>query len=387
MPVIASKSTAPSVEPNLSPNLDLRGLPQPNPSSGLDAYNLERELCLAGSSEKRKNYEKYISSRRRGAKLDYLPIKLDIENASRCNFRCTMCTVSDLEKGARADDLPLVEFQKIINEQYGLVEIKLQGLGEPTMQGDDFFEMIRYARAKHIWVRTTTNASLLHLKDNYRKLVDCGPNEIQISIDGADKEVFEKIRRGAHFETIKKNVRLINDYCLDRNVRITKMWTVVQQNNRHQLFDFVDFAHDHGFRDQAFAFSLTDWGSQEWRDRNNTVTVEDTLTPEIAYQLIEKGEKLGVRVSFWNTTTKYGVDDHKNLCPWPFERAAITSDLRTVPCCTIGNPDHYEIGRDTGKGFGELWSSEEYETFRQNHLDGNIPPVCRGCYHLPENEK
>ena len=48
------------------------------------------------------------------------------------------------------------------------------------MQGDVFFEMIQYARARQIWVRTTTNASLLHAKDNYRKLVDSGVNEIQI---------------------------------------------------------------------------------------------------------------------------------------------------------------------------------------------------------------
>jgi hypothetical protein len=29
------------------------------------------------------------------ALVDYYPIKLDIENVSRCNFRCTMCAVSD----------------------------------------------------------------------------------------------------------------------------------------------------------------------------------------------------------------------------------------------------------------------------------------------------
>ena len=59
------------------------------------------------------------------------------------------------------------------------------------MQRDDYFAMIRYARDKHIWVRTTTNASLLHLKDNYRKMIDADVNELQISVDGASKRVYE----------------------------------------------------------------------------------------------------------------------------------------------------------------------------------------------------
>jgi MoaA/NifB/PqqE/SkfB family radical SAM enzyme len=59
--------------------------------------------------------------------------------------------------------------------------------------------MTRYAREKHIWVRTTTNASLLHLKDNYRKMIDADVNELQISVDGASKQVYEGIRCGANY--------------------------------------------------------------------------------------------------------------------------------------------------------------------------------------------
>ena len=77
----------------------------------------------------------------------------------------------------------LHEFQSLIDEQTGLVEIKLNGLGEALMQGDDYFEMIRYARARRIWVRMTTNASLLHVDGNYRKLIDSGVNEIDISVE------------------------------------------------------------------------------------------------------------------------------------------------------------------------------------------------------------
>src|SRR5256885_12574651 len=153
-----------------------------------------------------------------------------------------MCKVSDWDRGKRAVALPLESFKSLLDQQYGVIEIKLQGMGEPLMQGDPYFAMLHHAREREIWVRTTTNASLLHLRDNYRRLIDADPNEVQISIDGADQATFESIRRGAVFERVVANCRLINGYCRRAGVERTKMWVVVQQANRHQLPAFVEFA-------------------------------------------------------------------------------------------------------------------------------------------------
>jgi MoaA/NifB/PqqE/SkfB family radical SAM enzyme len=96
------------------------------------------------------------------------------------------------------------------------------------------------------WVRTRTNASLLHLRDNYRKLIDCGANEAQISIDGADKSSYEAIRRQALFERLVANCRLLNDECARHGIQMTKMWVVLQQRNRHLLVAVVDLAEQLG---------------------------------------------------------------------------------------------------------------------------------------------
>ena len=74
-------------------------LPKPIPAGGIDRYNEERELCLSLNNKKKENYDRYLVSKEgRNSVLDYLPIKLDIENVSRCNFRCQMCQVSGWEK-------------------------------------------------------------------------------------------------------------------------------------------------------------------------------------------------------------------------------------------------------------------------------------------------
>jgi MoaA/NifB/PqqE/SkfB family radical SAM enzyme len=357
-------------------------LPPADPAAGTEAYLRERELAIARSPECRANYERYLAFMRRGAEIDHLPIKLDIENVSRCNFRCTMCTVSDWHKGQRADDLPLEAFKRLIDEQIGLVEIKLQGLGEPTMQRDDYFAMIRYARAKHIWVRTTTNASLLHLNNNYRKLIDSDVNEVQISIDGATREAFESIRRGSVFKRVAENCKLINGYSRDRGVVRTKMWTVVQRGNWRQLEELVDFAAELGFTNQVFSLDVSDWGTERWRELNASVDVEHELDYDRLVALVRRGEDRGVRVRFWVVTQRFDASSPDKVCGWPFERAFVSSDLRVVPCCIISNPDTHQIGPPISaeRSFTEIWFGEDYREFRKAHLEGRIPKACEGCY-------
>jgi hypothetical protein len=102
-------------------------LPRPIPAAGEAAYAAEREDRFAFDPRTLENWQRYKKGR--VADVDYLPVKLDIENVSRCNFACTMCAVSKWEKGKRANDLPLECFKRLIDEQYGLVEIKLNGIG------------------------------------------------------------------------------------------------------------------------------------------------------------------------------------------------------------------------------------------------------------------
>lgn len=353
------------------------GLPQPEPSLGTWAYELERRLALASSPRKLENYNRYLHSKRR-SQIDYFPIKLDVENVSRCNYRCIMCQASDWPKGGRAADMPFEDFKRIIDEQYGLVEIKIQGMGEPLMQGAPFFEMIQYARSQHIWVRIITNASLLHLNENYKKLTDSDVNEIQISIDGAKKETFESIRRGSKFERVVENCKLINSYASSKNTYPTKMWVVVQKSNESELNDLVELAHDLGFRSLVFSLEIQDWGQDRWHEITDGLSARNQMTQEIAKNLISQGDRHGLKVSFWTVATKYSTSDVEKLCPWPFERAYVSSDMRIVPCCMIANPEVSDLG--DARNFTRDWKGEAYKEFRQAHLEGNIPKVCQGCY-------
>jgi pyrroloquinoline quinone biosynthesis protein E len=255
----------------------------------------------------------------------------------------------------------------------------LQGIGEPTLQRDDLYEMIKYARASHIWVRTTTNASLLHLNDNYKKLIDADTNEVQISIDGADAETFEAIRRGGVFKQVAANCKLINDYQKAKGVCRTKMWTVVQRGNVHQLEALVDLAAELGFASHVMAFNVNDWGLEGWKERKERLSARDLIGLERMLALVDRGTAQGVAVQYWDTIDTYGTETPEKLCPWPFERAYFSSDKRIVPCCFIANPDTYEFD-GSAEGLSRVWNGEAYAEFRQAHLDGRIPQICKACY-------
>lgn len=347
------------------------GLPRPEPAAGLEAYSAELKLRLAYSERTRANWERYKAAKRT-ARPDYLPIRLDVENVSRCNFACTMCAVSKWPKGRRAPDMSLDCFKRLIDAQYGVVEVKLNGLGEPLM-GRHYFDMIRFARWRHIWVRMTTNASLLHVNGNYRELVDSGVNDIDISIDGADKATFESIRIQSDFDQVVANCATLNAYCAAKGVKRTKMWTLVQKGNSQNLAAHVKLAQTLGFKHMIFSVQLHGWGDKDLAKRNAGEEVGIGKN-ESAY-LIALGRSLGVRVAFWDVSVKF---DRQNLCPWPFERSLVSSDMRVVPCCMIGSPDAYEFGH--GEPLTELWQGEQYVKFRQDHIDGEIPAICRSCY-------
>ena len=356
-------------------------LPRPEPAAGVAAYQAERQARLRYDQRTLENYDRYLAGRGR-ADVDYLPVKLDIENVSRCNFACSMCVVSTWPKGKRAEDMPLSKFKELIDEQYGLVEIKLNGLGEALMQGDEYFEMIRYARSKRIWVRMTTNASLLHLRDNYRKLIDSGVNEIDISIDGADAQTFEGIRIQGDFSRVAANCGLLNAYAASVGKPSAKAWTLVQKANAGALepryaglAKYIELAARLGFQQLVFSLQMHGWGSDDLAQRNRGEMVH--IPAWRLHELCDIGAESGVRVSFWDVAEKFEAASGKR-CPWPFERAVITSDSRTVPCCMIGTPDAFEIG--AGRSFMQAWTGEEYRAFRQAHLDGDIPKPCKGCY-------
>lgn len=309
-------------------------------------------------------------------KVSFLPYIIDVEPNSRCNFRCIMCQVSDWERGQRARDMKLEEFKELIDNNPQLIEIKLQGMGEPLLH-KDFVKMIEYASERNIWVRTVVNGSLLHVRNHVERLIDSGVGEIQASVDGANKEVFEAVRRNSNFERVVENFTSLNRYANKKDRPYTRMWVVLQRQNRHQIFDFVELAKKMEFKRLTFSLSLGDWGQGIWKERKSVMQVM-SFTEEEEEQLLETAKDNDIDISIWNISNKYSPESLDSLCAWPFTRTLISSDMKVGPCCMIGNPDIAAFG--DGNDIAKTWNGKEYRDFRRNHIQGKIPKFCENCY-------
>jgi len=352
----------------------MRSLPRPRPEPEFYAATLEEGFRRFPA--RRENYARYRAAAR-GELVDYLPVRLDVENVSRCNFHCTMCQVSDWPGYQRAGDMSLEDYRALLDAQEGVVEIKLQGMGEPLL-GACYAEMVAYARQRAIWVRSTTNGSLLHLQDNYKRVIDADICELQVSIDGATPQTYEAIRRGGRFAKVTENCLLLNRYCSQAGRRRTRMWAVAQAANFRELERFPALAASLGFDRLTFSLDLNDWGQTAWRQRNDPQDIHGRVDAALAEHLAGLGRAQGVEVTFWFIDEKYDPAETTKLCPWPFERVYVSSDMRIVPCCMIANPEVVDLG--DARTLREAWNGDRMAAFRRAHLRGEIPDVCRSCY-------
>ncbi len=140
---------------------------------------------------------------RRSPIVPYAPLKLHLEPTSHCNLRCVMCPQSmGATKGNGYMDMEL--YQKIIAEAKEFVlEINLFFRGEPLLH-PRIADMVRIAREAGIAVHLNTNATLLRGK-MIERLLDSGLDKLTISFDAGEKEAYEKMRRGARFESTLEN--------------------------------------------------------------------------------------------------------------------------------------------------------------------------------------
>jgi len=350
--------------------------PVPSYVGGKQAYKKHIQKRIDASPICKSNYESFTDN---PFSLDLLPVRLDIENVSRCNLSCTMCQVSKWTNKQRARDMTLDEFKSLMDKCPTVVEVKVQGFGEPLL-GESYFDMISYASNLGIWTRTTVNGTLLHVNDNITKLIDSPINEIGISIDGASASTYEKIRVGAKFNIFLSNLNKLGERADYLTIEKIKLNTVLQEDNYAERHEIIDVISAVGLKHLNYSFTVSEFGSKEWNSVNSLKSVVQSIDQKEIDNLIDYANQKGVALTFWIGTMKYKPNS-PNCCPWPFSRAYLSSDMRIVPCCIIGNPDTFEFKSEKEPAdFLEIWESKEYKQFRIDHLNGTFPEVCKYCY-------
>ncbi len=138
-----------------------------------------------------------------------LRLRLDLIN--KCNLRCIMCHYNNPAYAQKAvRKISLEEFQGFFDPIAPEVgEVLLSCADEPLL-APAFPGVLRYLAEKHphVFVHFCTNAMLMDAPIR-RLLVETGVGRVMVSLDGARRETFERIRKGARFDQVIRNIHAL----------------------------------------------------------------------------------------------------------------------------------------------------------------------------------
>lgn len=309
------------------------------------------------------------------SKFQALPYRVDIEPTTRCFLRCRYCQVPFWDR-KELKDLDFVTFKKFLNKMPQLLEVKLQGQGEPLLN-EELFQMVTYAAEKNIIVRFNTNGMLLTPEIN-QKIVQSGLFELRISLDGASSLMNQKMRSGMDYERVIKNIKNLIKIRGNNHFPFINIWTLITKHNYHEIVHLVKLCHEIGVDGLKIQTKLStrDDSGIEAKVKNDTVDLHEETFLTYLEQATLYAKK--VDLDFEVQTNKWRSE--KNHCWWLWNSAYISSEGYVVPCCIISNPEKIHFGNILEQDFKDIWFGETYQKFREDTLKLNINPLCTWCY-------
>ncbi len=148
----------------------------------------------------------------------FLTLRVDLTN--KCNLRCRMCQLSFDEVFFQTKDyVGLAEFARVAAQIMPFVgHISLSAGFEPLLH-PEFHELVAMVRGYGVpYIELTTNGTLL-TRASMGALVDAQVNCVIFSVDGARRETYEHIRRGANFGRFLRSLNVFRSVKLERGSR------------------------------------------------------------------------------------------------------------------------------------------------------------------------
>ncbi len=163
-----------------------------------------------------------------------------IESALGCNLKCIMCPWVDFRENAQKPQYMRPEIWASLKPFLAdVASIDFSGGGEPLMQ-PLLSEWIAEAKQAGCETGFLTNGTLFSLSKR-EEILDTGVDWIGFSMDGATREVYEKVRKGANFNRLVENIEALTRTRLGKTPHVLINFVILKQNS-HQLEEMVKLA-------------------------------------------------------------------------------------------------------------------------------------------------
>jgi radical SAM protein with 4Fe4S-binding SPASM domain len=277
-------------------------------------------------------------------KLPY-PIHLDIEATNYCMLKCPICPYQFMkrEKGF----ITWKTLRKVIEESKGKTKtIYFHHMGDPLLH-PELFDMIRYIKDSGMWVAISTNGVLL-TENVSRKLFGVGLDFLYVSLDSLDKDVYEKIRKGASFHQTLENV--------EKCIKVRKSRDTFNTHLELQMIEMEYNINEVEKYKKYFNSKIEGVGKVVIKpfDRWAGQVTDRSPIPRVAKEFV---------CTMYNYSMTIEWNGDVNICCRDYDSFT-------------------KIGNIHKKSIKELWDSPQYEIIRKAHKEKDFSKLkyCKGCY-------
>lgn len=290
------------------------------------------------------------------------PRSVKIELTSRCNYRCTYCSLKDRASQSNQDmDFDL--FKRITTEMRaaGVEEIGVFYIGESFSAPALLISAIEWCKRGlgFPYVFCTTNGSMARPE----VVLDCmevGLNSLKFSINAADDEQFEAVM----------------------GVK-SKLFTKALEN----LKEARAIRDNGGFKCGIYASSIQFAGKQAEKmhmllEEHVLPFVDEHYFLPLFGQMAQADEARAVELGFVPTAGNQGrIGALRNPLPcWAVSTEGhVRADGHLSACC-FGADDKFDMGDLTKQSFMAAWHSDAFRELRRAHLARDVTgSVCEDC--------
>ena len=273
-----------------------------------------------------------------------VPIHMDIELASACNYKCPMCPQSEIKVSFAKDFMDTMLALNLLTEaaRIGVSSIKLNWRGEAVLH-PEFARIAMYAK-KLDFADLMLNTNGSHTKPEVRAAVH-NMDTLIFSIDTLKPDVAEVIRPGGPLEDVLFN---LDCAVIARNIHGSPKRIRVNFTRQKENWDEVEAI-------QAYCDKLG---------------VECYIKPVFPRNPPKVGQ--------YYDESKFTVKGRKN-CQFPFQRLTVAFDGRVAPCCVPWEDTLY-IGNLNHQTIQQVWRSMNLFDIQKDAKSADYKhPTCVGC--------
>lgn len=255
------------------------------------------------------------------------PRVLMVELSTNCNYKCLHC-FRNAVKNFSPCNMSIELFERIVEEARGagVNRIVFSGWGEPT-SNPHFMEMLRESKQMGFQVALNTNGSTL--EHDAEALVEIGLDELFLSIDAYDLQLYGFMRRPGDLTSLSNGLKRLFKTKISRNSfkpEVTAIFTITRLNIS-EITKALDFARSNGLKEVRFS-NYIDFGTGE--SELECLSDEDCISEvrrelsKVSHKVFETGVKV-IQPNLALSTSRF--------CPFVSNRALfIKCDGSVAPC-------------------------------------------------------